>query len=161
MAKKIKVKAQYRRDSGYQYLHVSGEAVKSISDGSRERVICSVPGKEESFPCALMPDGKGNFYIMLSRRLMKDVPPLPDLVDIQLQKDESKYGMEVPEELEVLLEQDEEFSESFHKLTPGKQRSIIHLISSPKRVETRVDRAIRIAENVKMGVTSPQEFLKR
>ena len=63
-----------------------------------------------------------------------------------LEPDESKYGMEVPEEWAELLRQDADTEQYFDKLTPGKQRRILYIIGQPKTTETRLRKAVRIAE---------------
>jgi len=67
----------------------------------------------------------------------------------ELKKDESKYGMPMPEEFDELMKIDDELNEVFHKLTPGKQRSLLHIIGKAKRSETRLNKAIVISEYLK------------
>ena len=55
----------------------------------------------------------------------------------------------MPEEMEVLLAQDEEADRYFHQLTPGKQRSLLHIIGKPKTEATRLKKAIVITEYLK------------
>ena len=47
------------------------------------------------------------------------------------------------------MEQDEEADKYFHQLTPGKQRSLLHIIAKPKREETRLKKAVVITEYLK------------
>lgn len=68
--------------------------------------------------------------------------------------------MEMPEVWLEVIESDHEAAEAFEKLTPGKKRSILHMVSSAKRMETQINRALKIAENIKMGVTNPRDFMK-
>lgn len=126
-----------------------------------KRVVCTV-GSEHSFSCALIPDGQGDFYIYLSKRRM-DLLGLAadDSVQLILEKDTSEYGMEMPPELEEVLAFDEEAKSAFDQLTPGRRRSAIHQVGSAKREETRIERALRLAENLKMGVTDVRQFFKR
>jgi hypothetical protein len=113
------------------------------------RVVCSINGAE-GFQGALMHDGKGDFFINLNKErrvqleLAADVP-----FEVTLAKDDSKYGAPMPEELEVLLEQDEEGSHYFHQLTPGRQRSLIHLVAKPKQSDTRLRKAVVIVDFLK------------
>jgi uncharacterized protein YdeI (YjbR/CyaY-like superfamily) len=50
-------------------------------------------------------------------------------IPVRIERDHSEFGHEVPEELQVLLDQDEEGNAFFRALTPGKQRSLIYLVS--------------------------------
>lgn len=72
-----------------------------------------------------------------------------DAVEATIELDNSKYGMEVPEELEALLEQDDEGARRFEMLTPGKQRYIIHYVSQVKSSQKKIDRAIILINNLK------------
>lgn len=55
----------------------------------------------------------------------------------------------MPEELEELLHQDEEGNRLFHALTPGKQRTLLYYIGSPKTADTRIYRAVAVVEHLK------------
>ena len=68
---------------------------------------------------------------------------------VQLQKDNSKYGIHLPEEMEELLLIDEEGSAFFHQLTPGKQRSLLHIIGKPKSSAIRLKKAVVVLDYLK------------
>ena len=55
-----------------------------------------------------------------------------DKLSLILKNDTSKYGLPVPEVLGELLNQDLGFNTVFHSLTPGKQRSLLHLVGKYK-----------------------------
>ena len=63
-------------------------------------------------------------------------------LEIELINDTSKYGIALPAEMETLLEQDDIGRQFFEKLTPGKQRSILHIIGKPKSEAIRIKKAI-------------------
>lgn len=136
---------------GMHYLEVPAETAAIFTNKSSVRVICTV--LENSFQCALMPLGEGTFFITLSKKLMGNLGvKLGDRISAQIQADESPYGLPMPEELGEVLAQDEEADQAFHELTPGKQRSIIVMVSSLKNVDKRIERALAILEKVKDGV---------
>ena len=70
-------------------------------------------------------------------------------MEVTIELDNSKYGMEMPEELEALLEQDHEGERRFEMLTPSKQRYIIHYVSQVKSSQLKIDRAIMLINNLK------------
>ena len=72
-----------------------------------------------------------------------------DTVDVLLERDESKYGLPMPEEFEEVLKQDPEGDEMFHALTAGKQRSILYQLSKPKDIDLRIHQALLIVEHLK------------
>lgn len=72
-----------------------------------------------------------------------------DRIKIQFTEDASRYGMPMPEELEEVLRQDEYGSMRFDKLTPGKKRNIIHFVNSVKSSSLRIERALKLINNLK------------
>ncbi len=132
------------------YLHIPPSVVKKAGGlGKNKRFICRVNDTLE-FQCGMMPLKKGSAYITLNKQRMKQLDVRTgDVVDVRLVEDNSKYGMPVPKELEEVLKQDPEGDERFHKLTPGKQRNIIYYVTSVKSSQLRIDRAIKLIQNLK------------
>ena len=117
-------------------------------DGSR-RVICTLNGKEE-FQCALLPRGDGTFLITVNKKLQTSLGVRPGMqVQASLRRDNSEYGLPMPEEFQELLAQDEESSRLFHALTPGKQRTLLYIIVHVKNSDARLTRALVVAEHLK------------
>ena len=130
------------------HIKVSAEIAQPFIDKNR-RVLCILES-EPAFSCALMPDGEGHFFINMNKaRRTKLGLSLGDVVKVTLQKDKSKYGMPMPPIMAELLAQDEEANNYFQKLTPGKQRSLLHMIAKPKTEATRLKKAIVITEYLK------------
>jgi uncharacterized protein YdeI (YjbR/CyaY-like superfamily) len=55
----------------------------------------------------------------------------------------------MPEELQVLLDQDDMGNELFHALTKGKQRSLVYLVSKVKNSNSRLNKSLAIIEHLK------------
>ena len=104
----------------------------------------------KEIPCAIMPSSEGFYFININKEIRKDLKlKIGDVVSVKIKKDESKYGMPVPEEFAEVLYLDPDVDKYFHKLTPGKQRSLLYLIAKPKGQETRIKKAIVISEHLK------------
>ncbi len=113
------------------------------------RVIIDINGMGE-IPSGLMPDGKGDFFVTISKEVRKRFDlELGDEVALTIKPDDSEYGMPLPEELAELWALDEEAYRVFHLLTPGKQRGLIYQIAKPKGAATRVKKAVQISEYLK------------
>lgn len=113
-------------------------AKKLIKETKDKRVICKV-NDIFSFNAALMPAGKGVYFVNFSKQNAKKFKLKEgEILNIELIKDDSKYGMPMPEEFQELLYQDEEGNELFHALTPGKQRSLLHIIGKVKSPDIRI-----------------------
>ena len=103
----------------------------------------------------------GLHYMMFGKRYQKELGIFPnDYFQLQLFEDDSKYGVEMPEELDAVLLSDYDAFQIFEALTPGKQRGIIYMIIRYKNSQTRIDKSILLCENLKRGVRNPMELLK-
>jgi hypothetical protein len=135
---------------GMHYLDVPEEIARQFSGKGPVRVICTLNGTVE-YPCALMRTGLGQYFVYVGKPVMKRAGIAAGAtVEASLRKDDSPYGMELPEELKELLELDEEGNRRFHELTPGKQRGIIYYIASARTVNTRIERAIKQLDKLKI-----------
>lgn len=116
--------------------------------GNLRRVICTLNGIE-TFNCSLFPS-KGDYFITLNKKLRSKLRIEPgDSVTIELKKDESKYGMPMPEEFAEVLRQDREGDKLFNKLSPGDQRLMLKLIVFVKDPDRRIARALAGVELLK------------
>ncbi len=136
-------------ESGWHFLIVSKEITGKFGfEGKFKRVVCSINGSE-GFQCALLPWGEG-FYIIVNKKKRDALGIVAgDTVDVVLEKDESKYGLPMPEEFEEVLKQDPDGDRLFHGLTAGKQRSILYLLSRSKDIDTRIHHALIVVEHLK------------
>ena len=113
------------------------------------RIRCSINGNA-SFQAALIPKGDGNYYIILNQKRRKEWKIVVDQeIHIEISKDNSKYGLPVPEVFQELLYQDPEGNELFHKLSPGKQRSLLYMIGKPKSEQKQLEKAVVILNYLK------------
>jgi len=133
-----------------------------INDEKRAKLKVSYQGNEIEFFAAFRLDKKsGDYKLMFSKAKQKELGvSLNDELTVQLFKDNSKYGVEMPEELEAVLISDFEAFEIFENLTPGKQRSIIYFIKRVNGVQKKVDKALLLCENLKRGNTQGKELFQ-
>lgn len=136
-------------DVWHYALFIPKNKVEPLLTGDK-RIICEFENGLKTFS-ALLSDGKGDFFININKEVRKKLGATPGFrLNIKLSKDESKYGMPMPEELGELLDQDLDFHRVFHKLTPGKQRNLIYIVSKPKGADTRLRKALAICDYLKM-----------
>jgi bifunctional DNA-binding transcriptional regulator/antitoxin component of YhaV-PrlF toxin-antitoxin module len=168
-SKKIKFDAGLARFSS-EYAHHFIPVAKKIADlfnfekGSR-RVVCTLNGTE-TFPCALLPHD-GAFFVMVNKAIRTRLGiEAGDTVSVEIAKDESKYGMPMPEEFQEVLNQDAEGDRLFHALKPGKQRSMLYFIGKFRDVDRRIHTSLIFLEHLKrndgkLDHTTLSEELKR
>lgn len=117
--------------------------------GIGTRLMCSING-HKAFHGGMVALGGGAAYITVNKNRMKAFGvEKGDEVEVLLSLDNSKYGADIPEELEALLEQDMEGARRFELLNSGNQRYIIHYVSGVKSSQKRIDRAIKLINNLK------------
>jgi uncharacterized protein YdeI (YjbR/CyaY-like superfamily) len=96
-----------------------------------------------------MPGGE-RFVILVNKRVRNSLGIVAgDTVKLSIVADESKYGLPMPEEFAEVLAQDPDGDRLFHALTPGKQRSLIFVVTSGKDVDRRIHRALIILDHLK------------
>jgi len=142
--------SQYDSTLWSVYIPVPNDIAESFLQSDAKRVVCTI-NKSLRIQCAILPMGNDSYYMLLNKENRKKLDlEIGDDIDIILEPDTSKYGIPLPEEMEELLLMDEEGSEVFHKLTPGKQRSLLFLVGKPKTSETRLKKAVVIIDYLKM-----------
>lgn len=133
----------------YAAIYVPKEIADQVVNEDNRRVICTINYKH-TYQCALMPGGEGSFFINTNKEIRNKLKlEIGDAVEVHLKPDDSEYGMPVPEELTSAWEMDEQAYTIFKKLTPGKQRSLIHIIGKPKSSEIRIRKALVVLEYLK------------
>lgn len=144
----------------WHYLPVPEPHALTFREAGHKRVLCSLNG-EEPFHCALARQKDRGYYIMLSKRRLKEHNlERGDEADVQLTEDRSEYQAPMPEALDEVLKSDFEGYEVFQSLTPGKQRSIIHMIRRIKSMDLQIERALTIIENLKLGIRNNKDLTK-
>jgi hypothetical protein len=114
-----------------------------------KRFVCTLNETAE-FQCALMPKGAGSYFININKKLRDQLGlKIGTPVRVALRKDNSEYGLPMPEELAEVLQQDEAGDQLFHALTPGKQRTLLYIVGSVKNTDLRLNRAIAVVEHLK------------
>lgn len=122
--------------------------VKALTSNDK-RVICRLNGTVE-YQCAMVPKGEGIYVISVNKKLRDQLNLVAgSRVQVVLKKDESIYGLPMPEELAEVLSQDEEGNKFFHALTDGKIRTLLYIAGNVKSSEKRIERALIIVEHLK------------
>lgn len=113
-----------------------------------KRIVCTINNRL-SFHCAMMPKGSFHYILVNNETCKKLKLQVNDQVEVEIIKDDSKYGMNISEELEEVLFSDPEGSLLFHKLTLGKQRSLIHIINKIKSSQIKIEKSFVVLEHLK------------
>lgn len=145
------VLTQSEHEFGWHFLTFPAKAVAKLEfeDKKSRRVVCAINGGH-TFQCALLPWTKGGFCIVVNKKIRDKLGiSHGDKVEVELVKDESKYGLPMPKELKEVLRQDREGNKLFHELTPGKQRTMLYYIAKTKNVDRRIHMSLILTEHLK------------
>ena len=126
----------------------------------RVKAKASFEGSEVNFHGAIQ-KRNGNYYMMFGKRYQKELGIFPnDYFQLQFFEDDSKYGVDMPEELGAVLQSDYEAFTIFESFTAGKKRGIIYMIARYSTSQTRIDKSLLLCENLKKGVRDNRMLLK-
>jgi hypothetical protein len=126
------------------HINVPEDIVEQLIDKKSRRVLCTI-NKQFEFHAAIMPN-KGYWFILLNQQNTKKWHlQLGDTIHVKLQKDTSQYGIPMPDELQVALDQEDGAFAYFQALTPGKKRNLIYIVSQVKNTDSRIKKALAIA----------------
>lgn len=136
-----------KRKGGYYFLKVNAEIVEKFENKGKTRFICKLDDKM-SFQCGLNHFGDGNYFMIISTKRFKLIGrQLGETIPFELIEDPNPLGIQLPETIEILLEQDNELKNKFDQLTDGKKRTIIVLISKIKDIDKQISKTIDLINN--------------
>ena len=123
---------RFNSDLWHFHLSVPNSIVSHFKQNNIKRFICEL-NNQELIHCAIMPAGENRYFININKALRKKLG-LNEGSEVvcEIWEDTSKYGMPVPEEFEEVLNTDPEGLKFFEGLTPGKKRSLIHIVAKLK-----------------------------
>ena len=133
-----------KRKGGYFFLKIDAEIINQFKNKRHTRFLCTLD-QTLTFQCGLNHLGDGNFFIILSTKNLNAVGKnLGDIISFELLEDPNPLGVDMPEVLEALLEQDEDLKAIFESLTLGKKRNVIHSINKIKDIDKQIQKTIQI-----------------
>ncbi|MEL7268207.1 MAG: YdeI/OmpD-associated family protein [Bacteroidota bacterium] len=132
------IKQLEKRKGGYYYLKIDTVLVEGLSRKRATRLICILENEVE-IRCGLNHLGDGNYFIIMAlRHLSRLEKQLGDEIEYVLKEDPDPLGVEVPEVLTVLLQQDAYLEKQYNALTDGKKRNLIFTIQKIKDFDSKV-----------------------
>jgi hypothetical protein len=139
-----------RSDTGLRqhYLPVPLEYAEAFDLAGIRRVIFKVG--QLSWRRALMSNKDGERYVFLGQPILGELGlRLGQSIQVHLSPDPEPDAIDLGEEFEEVLNQDDAAAKRFFSFTPGVQRSLAYYVTSAKRVDTRIKRALELAHKIK------------
>lgn len=150
--KRIEFEATLENEKSTLYWNYRIPVESKIADsiiGKDKRVNC-VLNNEQTFSCALIANGKGEYFINVNKSIRNKLElEVGQRVKVLLIKDDSEYGMPLPPSFEELLYQDPEGKKLFDALTPGRRRSLIYVIAKLKSEQKQLEKGLIIIDYLK------------
>lgn len=147
-----------KRKGGYFFLTIEADIINQFQNKRHTRFLCTLEG-DLTFQCGLNHLGDGNFFIILSSSNLASVQKkLGDKIHFELNEDPNPLGVDMPEILEAVIEQDEQLKAIFESLTLGKKRNIIHQINRIKDIDKQIQKSIKLI-NESTQPRTKKEFL--
>lgn len=142
-------------------IRVAAATAEAFLEQGHKRVVCTLNG-DTTIHRALSPIKGGGHYVIVGKKVLKTLGvEAGDFVTATLATDTSKHQFEMPEALAAVFETDPDADGIFQSLSPGNQRGLMYLVTAVKSTDKQIERALKIADRLKMGVTSPRDILKR
>lgn len=121
---------------------ISNDVVANFPKKHRTRVVLRINGKGD-IQCGLNTHSPGIRCMMVSKAHMKNLGMMAgEKVAIEIFEDPNPLGVEIPEVLLALLDQDPIVAEVWTRLTDGRKRTICHSTKRIKNVDLQVERAL-------------------
>lgn len=131
-----------------QMMYIPSAGVEQLGIKANMRLMGTLNGT--LFKRAALSDGVGQFYLSLGAPLCKEAKiKVGQMVEVVIDIDPHPTELDLPEEWLAVLEQDEEAKTVFDSLTLGYQRSLMYYITSAKRTDTRIKRALQMATKLR------------
>jgi hypothetical protein len=133
-------------------------AAKEAKSIYHQRFIIHI-NNSEKWHAGVVALGEGKGYITVKQAILKkNGLKRGDIVTVNLEIDDSEFGMPIPEELTELLSQDEDGKKRFDALPLGKKRYIIYYINQVKSSDKKLERAVLLISNLKLAPLGKEEF---
>lgn len=122
------------------------ESMSKITE--MKRILCKI-NHLEPFHCAMLPHGNYH-YILINKEIFKKLQiQKGEIVSVMIEQDDSEYGLPMSEEMQEVLNADPEGNELFQRLTPGKKRTLIHLVNKVKNSSLKIEKSFVILDHLK------------
>lgn len=102
---------------------------------------------EQVINAGLQPSSKGWFMILSKRLLKEEGLKVGDEIKIEFAI-ANPDQVEVPDELILALRRNPRAQAAWNRLTPGRQRGMVHRVNTAKREETREKRILSLLDDL-------------
>lgn len=132
----------------HHYLEIPPEIARGYDEAGIKRVLVELNGIE--YRRAIQNKQDGRRIIVLGKDILKEGNlTLNELIDVVIQPDPEPDFVDMGEELTEVLAQDDEARKRWDSFSIGRQRSLAMYVTGAKTVDTRIKRALDLAEKLR------------
>ncbi len=138
-----------RQEGGmrFHYLPVPDDIAKELLALGSARILMTINGR--TFRRAIQSSATSP-SIIVGMPILKEVGAVEgDNIAVVIEPDPEPNKIDMAEEFVEVLRQDKEAARRFYAMTPGMQRSLAYYVTSAKRVDTRIKRALELARKLR------------
>jgi len=139
-----------RLDTGMRYhaLPVPDDVAEKLKASGARRLLATING--HVFKRALQNHADGGSFIILGREQLKTCGlKLRSTATVSLVPDPTPDLLDMPECFALVLDQDDEARTRWDSFPIGRQRSLLHYITSAKQEATQIKRAWDLADKIR------------
>lgn len=124
----------------YHTLIIPKRVVNTFSKKHKSRVRIVLPNSSV-ISCALKPMNIGDYYVYFSKREMQKLKCKEgDEITFSVMEHPNALGVDIPEVLDVFLEQDMEAKAIYDTLTDGRKRTLVFSILRIKDIDKQIEK---------------------
>jgi uncharacterized protein YdeI (YjbR/CyaY-like superfamily) len=151
----------FKNPSNMHCIALHAKTVKQLTANNNKRALCII-NKTTELHCAILRTKEDEYYIIISKAICKQLQlQAGSKIDCEFSIDEAEHQFEMPETLQEVLHSDDDAKKIFDSLTDGNKRSLMHLVTLVKNTDKQIERALLIAEKLKLGITQARLVLKK
>lgn len=139
-----------RLDNGFRFhaVPVPDDAASAWKDAGVRRVEGTLNG--HPINRGLQNHADGGAFLVIGQDTLKEFGLREGSeVRLNLRPDPTPDAVDLPAELIIALEQDNEARTRWETFPPGKRRSLAHYVTSAKQEATRIRRAVELTEKIR------------
>lgn len=147
--------------AGYMdYITLDTKTVKRVTAGGNKRVLCTI-NSTLVIHAAVMKNKEGIYYVMISLANKKKLGVnTGSTINVKIEIDTSELQFHIAEEFAEVMATDQQAEKIFNELSPGNKRGLVALVNMVKSSDKKIERALKIADKLKLGITSPQKIMQ-
>ena len=132
----------------HHYLEIPPDIAREYDEAGIKRVLVELNGIE--YRRAIQNKKDGRRILVLGKDILKEGNlTLNAIIAVVLQPDPEPDFVDMGEELTEVLAQDDEARKRWESFSIGKQRSLAMYVTGAKTVDTRIKRALDLAEKMR------------